>query len=201
MAAYKLLAEQYRDSVDWSKVTVVLGDERCVPLNHPDSNWFQIASAFLGTIPLSDSNKLRPPYELPAGQAAEQYGSLLESLPHNDQLIPRFDLVWLGIGEDGHTLSLFPGHPALTVTTSLVIPVHDSPKPPPDRLSLTFYALANTTHCFIMASGPAKSEIIAQAMADNSALPIVQAINVVEANGGTVRWLLDTSAASQMNSV
>lgn len=197
MGAYKVLAEQFQDKVDWSKVFVLIGDERCVPVGHADSNWTQISSVFLDKVAIPESNKLRPTYELSAEEAAAQYEQVLSSLPNNEQGIPRFDHVWLGMGEDGHTLSLFPSHPALALTQPLVIPVHDSPKPPPDRISLTLRALTNASSCVIMAAGQGKADIIAQVMDGDPTLPIVQAVNTIEANGGGVIWLLDHDAASK----
>lgn len=197
MAAYIVLVEHYLDQVDWSKITVVLGDERCVPLHHPDSNWQQIQQAFLDRVPIPPANQLRPPYELPAEQAAAGYEQTLACLPKNNQGIPRFDLIWLGVGEDGHTLSLFPGHPALADTSSLVVPVHDAPKPPSDRISLTLRALQNTTESLIMAAGSSKTGAITQAFAEKASLPVALAVQTLEAANGTMSWLTDQAAAPQ----
>jgi 6-phosphogluconolactonase len=200
MGAYAILAERYQDKLDWSKVQVLIGDERCVPVGHADANWGQIRNVFLDKVPFSESNKLRPKHELSAEDAAADYQRVLEGLAKNGQGIPRFDHVWLGMGEDGHTLSLFPGHPALKLTEPLVIPVHDSPKPPPDRISLTLRALTNVNSCVIMAAGAGKADIISRVMSGDTSLPIVQAVQTIEANGGHVTWLLDTAAVSKSGS-
>lgn len=198
MGAYRILAKDFQEAVDWSRVKVLIGDERCVPLGHPDSNWAQISHTFLNVVPISDSNKLRPQHDLPAEAAAADYAAGLADFVQNEDGVPLFDHVWLGVGEDGHTLSLFPGHPALFRTGALVIPVHDSPKPPPDRISLTLQALSNVKSCIIMASGRNKADIIGRVMRDDSGLPIVQTAKTIEAGGGEVTWLLDTEAASQL---
>ena len=198
MGAYAILARDYRDRIDWAHVTVLLGDERCVPTHHPDSNWYQISQTLLDHVPIAERNKLRPSYELAADEAAQAYEAAVKRLVTNDDGIPHFDVVWLGMGEDGHTLSLFPAHAGLKNTEQLVISIHDSPKPPPDRISLTLNALQNVSHCTVMAAGSGKAGIIAQAMRPDTTLPIVQAVQTIENNGAQVMWLLDTAAAEQL---
>lgn len=198
MGAYAILAHDYRDRVDWAQVTVLIGDERCVPTNHPDSNWYQISQALLDRVPIKDSNKLRPPYELSAEAAAEAYQTDITKLATNTDGIPRFDVLWLGLGEDGHTLSLFPAHAGLKNTEPLVIAVHDSPKPPPDRITLSLKALRNVTNCTVMSAGSSKADIIAKVMQLDSRLPILQAVHTIENNGGKVTWLLDVAAAAKL---
>jgi 6-phosphogluconolactonase len=197
MRAYRLLAGPYRHQVDWSKVVVAIGDERCVPLDSPDANWPLINQALLEIVGLPKEHQLRPKSDLSPEVAAEDYAQQLGRLIPEGDSVPHFDLVWLGMGEDGHTLSLFPGHRALNTGDLLVVAVHDSPKPPPDRISLTLCALSNSSICLILAAGGGKSEIIAQAVAGDS-LPINQAINTIEVAGGRISWLLDEAAASQL---
>jgi 6-phosphogluconolactonase len=194
MIAYSVLASQYRDAVDWSKVTVLIGDERCVPLHDADSNWHQIASILLDAVPIPAANKLRPKSDLSAEEAATDYAHVLAQLPQTKAGLPRLDVVWLGMGEDGHTLSLFPSHPGLQNTQALVIPVHDSPKPPPDRITLTLKALRATTNCIIMASGAGKTEAIKKVRQNDTQLPIVQAVQAIESGGGNVTWLINSVA-------
>jgi len=197
MIAYKVLATKYQNAVDWSKVIVLIGDERCVPLNDPDSNWHQIASIFLNVVPIPEANKLRPKSDLPAEEAATDYARVLAQLPQTKAGLPKLDVVWLGMGEDGHTLSLFPQHPCLQNTQPLVIPVHDSPKPPADRITLTLKALQATTSCIIMASGAGKTEAIKKAREDDSQLPIARAVRAIESRGGNVTWLVDPAAVGE----
>jgi 6-phosphogluconolactonase len=99
------------------------------------------------------------------------------------------------MGEDGHTLSLFPSHAALQ-SEALVAAVHNSPKPPPGRISLTLKALAGADNCLIMVSGVDKAKILARALKGDKKLPIVQAVAAIEAAGGQVTWLVDKAAAS-----
>jgi 6-phosphogluconolactonase len=194
MIACGVLSSQYQDAVDWSKVVVLIGDERCVPLDDGDSNWYQIASIFLDVVPIPAANKLRPKSDLPAEEGATDYAEALARLPQTKAGLPRFDVLWLGMGEDGHTLSLFPHHPGLQNTQPLVIAIHDSPKPPPNRITLTLKALQGTTSCIIMASGAGKTEAIKNARANDNLLPIAQAVQAIESGGGNVTWLVDPVA-------
>jgi len=196
-AAYRRLAgHDLRAGVEWDRVRVAMGDERCVPAGHPESNWGQASAALLDHVPIPDRHRLRPPGELPADQAAHAYQQALRELPRGAGGGPRLELVWLGVGEDGHCLSLFPGHPELEAADRLVVAVHDAPKPPPERISLTLPALAGTERLLVLASGPAKAAPLARARAGDDRLPITRAVEVVRAAGGTVTWLLDRAAVA-----
>jgi 6-phosphogluconolactonase len=200
MGAYRLLASTYASQVDWSKVVVAIGDERCVPLDHADANWQLIDKALLQVVALPKEHQLRPKSDVSAEAAAEDYESQLCTLIVQGSKVPHFDTVWLGMGEDGHTLSLFPGHAALQNTEPLVIAVHNSPKPPPDRISLTLAALTDTAQCLVLASGSGKAEIIGQIFNNEASLPVKQAADTITDAGGQVTWLFDEAAASQLAS-
>ncbi len=104
-----------------------------------------------------------------------------------------FDLVMLGMGPDGHVASLFPGHPQLDVTDRIAVPVTDSPKPPPERISLTFPALNRTHEVWFLVSGDGKADAVARALAPEGS------VHATPARGITVEettWFLDTPAAS-----
>jgi 6-phosphogluconolactonase len=198
-AAYRRLAgHQLRAGVEWERVRVAMGDERSVPLGDPESNWGQAAAALLDHVPLPDVNRLRPRGELPGEQAAAEYEARLRALPGAPTGAPRLELVWLGVGPDGHCLSLFPGRPELEVDDRLVVAVHGAPKPPPDRLTLTLAALAGTERLLVLAAGAEKADAVAQARTGSGAgLPIARAVAAVERAGGTVTWLLDRAAAGE----
>jgi 6-phosphogluconolactonase len=192
---YGVIAENYADKVDWRHTYIAMGDERCVPVGHPDSNWTQASDRLLSRLDIPPANLLRPPAELPPEEAARLYEQALSKLPQKQPGIPRLDHMWLGMGEDGHTLSLFPGNPALNVQDSLVVPVHNSPKPPPERISLSLDALQGVENCLIMVSGAGKTEIVARALQGDMDLPITRAVKTIEDAGGKVTWLLDKTAA------
>jgi 6-phosphogluconolactonase len=199
MGAYRLLANAYRTQVDWSKVYVAIGDERCVPFDSPVASWPLIDQALLQVVSVPTGQQLRPKSDLPAEAAAIDYEEQLNRLIAEDDSVPHFDMVWLGMGEDGHTLSLFPDNPGLKNTEPLVVPVHDSPKPPPDRISLTLRALKNTANCLVMSAGSGKSAVIGQIFNDGATMPIKQAVDTIEAASGQVTWLFDQAAATQLN--
>jgi 6-phosphogluconolactonase len=196
VAAYRRLAgHDLRTGVEWERLRVAMGDERSVPPDHPDSNWGQAAAALLDHVPIPDSHRLRLRGEVPGEQAAEEYQALLRALPAGPGGLPRLELVWLGVGPDGHCLSLFPGRPELDERERLVVAVHGAPKPPPDRVSLTLAALAGTERLTVLAAGGAKAAAVARARAGDDALPITRAVAAVERAGGEVTWLLDRAAA------
>lgn len=195
MAAYRLIRDEFADSLDWSKVTAVMGDERGVPVDHPDSNWGAIAPVLFAGPGLDAITRARPEAELPVQEAARRYADVLSALPVAESGAPRFDLVWLGMGEDGHTLSLFPGHPELRVVDELVIPVSDSPKPPAQRITLTLRALEGAARVVIFATGSSKSEALASALREGE-LPVAVAAAHAVAAGAEVEWLIDDAAAN-----
>ena len=196
-AAYRrLAAHDLRAGVEWDRVRVAMGDERCVPPDHPDSNWGQAAAALLDHVPVPAHHLLRPQGELGAEPAADAYQATLAALPAAPGGAPRLEVVWLGVGEDGHCLSLFPGRPEVEVGDRLVVPVHDSPKPPPDRVSLTLAALAGTERLLVLAAGAGKAAAVARARAGDDRLPVTRAVAAVRSAGGSVTWLLDRAAAT-----
>jgi 6-phosphogluconolactonase len=106
-----------------------------------------------------------------------------------------FEVLMLGIGPDGHCASLFPGHPALEVRDAIAIAVHDSPKPPPDRVSLTFETMARSRAVWFIASGEGKADAVARALADEGSVAETPARGV---RGEETVWWLDEAAASAL---
>ena len=160
-AAYRLLVGA---DTDWSRWEIYFGDERCLPVDDAERNSLMAARALLDSVAIPAANIHPIPAELGAEAAAGAYESVIKSaLP--------FDLVLLGIGEDGHTGSLFPGqqHPA----EQLVHAVHNSPKPPPDRVSLSVRALSEAREVLVLATGSGKRAAI-QAWQAGEPLPIAE---------------------------
>jgi 6-phosphogluconolactonase len=194
-AAYKKIVLDYKEELPWQKVWIILGDERCVPESDNDSNWGQIKNIFEG-IGIPEDQKIMPDFSLKSQAAADYYNDQLTSLiePGKTDLV--IDILWLGIGEDGHTLSLFPGKKDLYKNMLITI-VDDSPKPPPQRISLTLKALNAVTSCLIICSGNDKAEAIAGAV-NSKDLPITKVVEKIESQDGAVTWLLDEPAASML---
>lgn len=183
--AYQYIAANHINSIDWEKVIFIIGDERIGSLDDADNNWFSIERILLRFI--SNARFLRPKSDLTAEEAATDYARQLITLPKNHNSAPRFDLTWLGMGEDGHTLSLFPNHTNFKPEdTALVTPVCDSPKPPSERISLTLYALQGSVSTFIIATGNAKRRTAIEAQKKSCSLPIA-----VAARETNAIWITD----------
>lgn len=150
MHIYQLLAKQ---NCDWGKWHLFLGDERCLPENNSERNSNMIRECLLKKINIPNENIHFIPAELGAKSAAKAYADdILNQLP--------FDLVMLGMGEDGHTASLFPGH--LHDDKELVHEVYNSPKPPSDRVSMSSSTLSNNYNLMILITGENKKIAINQ---------------------------------------
>lgn len=134
--------------IDWAHVQIYFGDERCLPRGDPQRNDTMVQQALLGFIDIPQGNIHRIPAELGAQQAALGYTALLESSP-------RLDLVLLGMGEDGHTASLFPDNPA-TESLEVVVPVYDAPKPPAERVTLGLATLNAVRQKIFLVAGAGK---------------------------------------------
>ncbi len=134
-ALYVLLASEFRDRIPWAGVHVFWGDERYVPAQDPDSNYRMARETLLDHVPCPAENIHPMPTSFASPDAAAQdYERTLRGYFNGDW--PRFDIVLLGLGEEGHTASLFPGSPALTERTRWVVAVNVAAKPP-ERLTLT----------------------------------------------------------------
>lgn len=187
--AYKKIIKDFSDALDWSKVTVLVGDERIVPLSHKDSNYGTILALFDKSPELSKVKRLIPDTTLDVVSVASDYANKIAA-----ENFVEFDLAWLGVGEDGHTLSLFPNNKALTEPTNeWVVPVYDAPKPPSERISLSLKALEYVDELVIFAVGAAKRDALKVARLKRL-LPVAVVADTVEGNGGEVRWLYDTGA-------
>ena len=148
--AYRLLAER---PLAWGRVTVLFGDERCVPPSDPESNYRMAKQELLDRVHPGSVHRM--PAELGAEEGAQLYDRVVRGLSP-------LDLVLLGMGPDGHTASLFPGHPALDAP-GCAAPVHGAPKPPPDRVSLTLGALREARRVVFLITGDDKAEALARA--------------------------------------
>lgn len=145
---YALLAETDQE---WNRWQLYFGDERCLPAGHPERNSIMAARVLTGRVPIPPRRIHPIPAELGAEAAARAYAPEIESaLP--------FDLVLLGLGEDGHTASLFPGHQH--DPGELAVAVHNAPKPPPDRVSLNYHTLGRTRRLLFLVSGDGKRDAV-----------------------------------------
>jgi 6-phosphogluconolactonase len=179
--------------VDWSRVEIWWGDERFVAPDSPDRNAAQARSAFLDAVGV-DPERV---HEMPSTAEADSVDTAASS--YSDVVRERgggqFDIVMLGVGPDGHVASLFPGFPQLDVRDAIAVGVTGSPKPPPERISLTFAALNRARSVWFLVSGDGKADAVARAVggADLHDTPAAG----VTGHEETI-WFLDREAASRL---
>lgn len=191
-AAEALLPRLVDVRVDWSRVDVFWSDERALPPDDAQSNYRLARELWLDAARVPPVSVHRMPGEAEDLAAA--------AATHERELIavcgdpPRFDVMLLGVGPDGHVASLFSGHPLLAEQRQLVAAVEDSPKPPPRRLTLTVPALHGAHLLVVAAFGAAKAAVMAEALGDPaSRLPVAQVLRAAERS----LVLLDADAAGR----
>ncbi|XP_078607961.1 6-phosphogluconolactonase-like [Branchiostoma floridae x Branchiostoma japonicum] len=184
-----------RADVGWDKWRVFMADERLVPLDQEDCNYKGYKDALVGTVPLAAEHIYPINPSLSVEAAAEDYTQKLKQVFSEDT--PVFDVVLLGMGPDGHTASLFPGHKLLQEKTLLVAPISDSPKPPPNRVTLTFKVLNRARCAIFVCTGEGKAANVKNVLEGNEENPLPAAL--VQPLDGELHWYLDTAAASQLS--
>ncbi|WP_242345385.1 6-phosphogluconolactonase [Anaeromyxobacter terrae] len=192
-AVYALLADPaapYRDALPWARTHVFFGDERAVPPDHPQSNYGMARDALLASVALPPENVHRIRGEDEPEAAARAYEDALRAFFGG---APRFDLLLLGMGADGHTASLFPGSPALEEPSHLVVAA-PAPAPGPPRITLTLRALQAAARVVFLVSGAAKAPALARALSGASGAGALPA-GRVRPTDGSVLWLVDRAAA------
>ena len=195
-----IAASPARDAVDWSHVELWWGDERFLPQGHPDRNETQARAALLDTVKLDPARvHPMPPSDGPDGDdpeaAAARYAAeLAAAAKPGSELLPHFDVLLLGVGEDGHVASVFPERP-VDYETRPVAAVRGAPKPPPVRITLTLPALTTAEEVWLIATGPDKADAVGMAL--SGAGPVQLPAAGVHGVGRTL-WLLDREAAAHV---
>ncbi len=194
---HRLLAEgSLSPPVDWPRVHVFFGDERCVPEGHPERNDRAASETLLARVAIPPGNIHR--VEAMAPDGAERYeaeirrvvGARRDGAPA--ERVPSFDLVFLGLGPDGHTASLFPGHPSVDEEERLVLKVSGAPKPPPSRVTVTL-PLLNAARCVaFLVTGRDKAEALFAAMIGQRTIPAGRVTPLF----GSLLFLADREAAA-----
>lgn len=193
---FQLLATDYHERVDWSRVHVFWGDERCVPVDDPGSSYGQAREMLLNHVPILDSNIHRIKGELGPAEAAKEYSVILKEFASPPFEWPRFDLVYLGMGEDGHTASLFPGSPVDVSAPTMPVTAHYQDRPA-NRVTLTPVVFNSARMLAFMAAGEKKADTLTQVLikSSNSAQYPAQRIDPID---GRLIWLVDAAAASKL---
>ena len=189
-----------RDAVDWSHVDIWWGDERFLPDGHPDRNETQARAALLSALPLNPARVHPMPAadgldgDDPEAAAARYAADLVQAARPGTARLPHFDLLLLGIGEDGHVASIFPEQPA-AYESRPVAAVRGSPKPPPVRLTLTLPAINTAAEVWLIAAGAQKASAVGMALTGAGAVQLPAAgVRGVE----RTLWMLDRAAAAEV---
>jgi 6-phosphogluconolactonase len=195
-AAYELLAaDPLRNNLPWSDVFIYFGDERCVPPDDERSNYRMAREAFLDTVPIPSANVARMRGEADPGQAANEYASVLRADLGGS---PRFDLVMLGLGEDGHTASLFPGIDQAVEENSLVEAACAQAQAM-WRVTITPKLINAARRVVFAVEGAQKARALA-AVYDGPRDPMTYPAQLVQPSSGDLTWLVDEAAASLLRS-
>ncbi|MGC9356855.1 MAG: 6-phosphogluconolactonase [Anaerolineae bacterium] len=190
--AYEVLATpRFAQRVDWSRVHLFWGDERCVPPDHERSNYRMAREALVEHLDIPAEQVHRMRGEIRPEDAASEYASQLEAV-FGDVSVPRFDLVLLGLGEDGHVASLFPGTGALEETERWVV-AHYVAKVEEWRLTLTPPVLNAAENVAFLVSGERKREILREVL-EGPYRPEVLPAQLVHPVEGRLRWFVDRAA-------
>jgi 6-phosphogluconolactonase len=190
-----------RDAVEWNRVHVWWGDERFVPADSDERNDRPAFAKLFDHVDVDPAKVHRMPASdgkfADAEAAADAYAAELGRVAGDDARhgVPPFDVVLLGVGPDGHCASLFPEHPGVYEDDASIIAVHNSPKPPPTRLSMTFRTLDAANEVWFVASGDGKAHAVAMALSGAGRIQVPAA-----GPRGRHRtlWLVDRDAAAQL---
>jgi 6-phosphogluconolactonase len=191
---YSLLASEHKQ-LPWEHIHIFFGDERHVPPDDPDSNFHMASESLLSKVPIPEKNVHRVHAELDAEAAAAEYDQqLCNFFPLTNHDRPRFDLIFLGIGDDGHTASLFPGSQALAETSRRVM-ANWVEKFKTFRITLTFPVLNHAAEVVFLVSGAGKAQILNQVLRPGARKFPAQ---YVQPENGRLLWLVDQDAGNSL---
>lgn len=197
---YHTLAHpEWARRIDWTSVVLFFGDERCVPPDHPESNYRMAKEVLIDPLQIVPQQVMRMRGEAEPEEAALEYETTIrEAFATGQPPFPRFDLIFLGLGDDGHTASLFPSGPALREQTRLVAAT-SSPIGIPHRLTMTLPLLNAAETVVFLVTGSSKASVLRRVLADRETAAPLPASQIRPANGRLV-WYVDRAAASALPS-
>lgn len=194
---FEVLADQYRDSISWNNVVFFWGDERCVPPDNDESNYKMTKEALLSKIVIPEENIHRVKGEDPPHNEALRYAEeIKEFIPLSANGFPRFDWIFLGMGPDGHTASLFPGAPTLEEREKICV-VATHPETGQKRISVTFPVLDNAKRVSFLVAGDSKAPVLKEIM-ESTGGPLPYPASMVSPEDGVLEWYLDKAAAPRL---
>lgn len=190
---YSYLAALKDKPVDWQKVRLFWGDERCVDPDSPESNYRMVKESLLDHIDIPDSNVVRIKGEKDPSSEAARYAEVVKSLLPHEKDIPRLDLVMLGLGEDGHTVSIFPANIRLFHSNEL-FEATKNPYTGQNRITATGKLINNAKMVVFIATGLSKAKIASNVI-ENKAGAEKYPASLIHPGSGKLIWLLDEEAA------
>lgn len=193
---FQMLANDYKEKVNWSKIHVFWGDERCVPPDDTGSSYGQAKYLLLSQVPIPDMNIHRIKGELSPVDASKDYSATLKEFATSPLDFPCFDLILLGMGEDGHTASLFPGSPVGVNGPTIPVTAHYQDRPA-NRVSLTPIVFNNARTIAFMAIGDKKAVTLAEVLSDRYN-PELYPVQRIRPKNGELIWLVDEDAARKL---
>jgi 6-phosphogluconolactonase len=188
----RIASEPFRSQVAWQNLLVFWGDERCVPPDHAESNFRMAREAFLDHVPIPQGNIFRIKAEIPPEQAAIDYENTIRKELAGHEGFPQLDLVLLGLGEDGHTASLFPDTTGLTEDRLLVASVYVR-RLNAHRITMTYPVINRAARVLFIVAGKTKSAIVRNVLEGPSGRFPSQG---VKPDGDGLHWILDRDAAA-----
>jgi len=195
---FKLLAEEYHDRIDWQRIHFFWGDERCVPHDHPESNYGEVKRLLFDHVPVVQSQVHAVNTSLDPEAAAIAYGELMTQLmPSTPGGLPILDLNMLGMGGDGHTASIFPSNMDELLTDPRVCAVAVHPDSGQKRVTMTGPVLNASDEVVFLITGNGKTQRVAQIINEEhggKSYPVAH----IKPTSGKLRWFLDGAAASEV---
>lgn len=199
----KLVEPPYYNSIDWSKWHIFWVDERVVPKTHVDSNYKLAYDGFISKVPIPPRNVNTIDDALPADGAADVYETNVRRLVTSNVVaksqfteLPKFDLMLLDMGPDGHVASLFPGFPEVNETKKWVTYLKNAPKPPPERITFTLPVINSASNIAMVVTGAGKADAVYSAL-EKGPTDYKLPVQLVSPDG-ELKWFLDKGAASRL---
>ena len=195
-AVFRFLTENFKEEIAWEKVQMFWGDERCVPPDDQESNYRMAKESLLSHIPIPESNIYRIKGENHPQEEALDYKKVVEQNVSMVEVMPVFDLFMLGMGDDGHTVSVFPDHPELFRSDRLFeVAVH--PETGQQRITATGKLINHSRVIIFLVTGESKAAVLAKILNKTGDWEKFPA-SMVHPHNGKLFWLLDEGAASQL---
>lgn len=195
---YSYISDNYANKIDWQKLKIFFGDERCVPPDNTESNFKMVHETLLRNVSIPASNIFRIKGESEPLAEAERYSEILKSnIPLQNDL-PQFDIVMLGLGEDGHTASIFPDQ-IDKFYSNKICEVAAHPQTNQNRITISGAVINNAKLVVFIVTGEKKANIISEIISVNNSSKIYPA-SLVSPNRGELIWMLDTEAAQLLDS-